>query len=88
MRNTHIDLYCNHFSDALRGVLDGDEGNENELCGKIEHATLYDDIDGGASHPCRDFPAHATYVARLARREVPDAPSDEGRHYHVRAQWK
>jgi hypothetical protein len=30
----------------------------------------------------------ATHVARLARREIPDARSDEGRHYHVCPQWK
>jgi hypothetical protein len=30
----------------------------------------------------------ATHIARLARREIPDARSDEGCHYHVRAQWK
>ena len=84
MRNTHEDLHSNHFSDAQRGVSDGKKDDENELCGKIEHAALDDDIDGSPTYPCREL--HTTHLARLARREIPDASSNEGRHYHVRDQ--
>ena len=86
VRNTHVDLHSNHSDDALRRVPDGKEDDENELHGKIEHAALDDDIDGSLSCSCREL--RTTHVARLARREIPDARSDEGCHYYVRAQWK
>lgn len=86
MKNTHVDLYGNHSNDALCGVRDGEEDDENELHGKVEHAALDDDIDGSPACPCRE--SRATHVAHPARREIPDAHSDEGCHYHVRAQWK
>jgi hypothetical protein len=86
VRDTHVDLHSNHSDDALRGVLDGKEDDENDLHGKIEHAALDDNIDGSLACPCWEL--RARHVARLARREIPDASSDEGCHYHVRAQWK
>jgi hypothetical protein len=86
VRNTHVDLHSNHSDDALRGVPDGEEDDENELHGKIEHAALDNDIDGSLACPCREL--RAMHVTRLARREIPDTRSDEACHYHVRAQWK
>ena len=86
MRNTYVDLHSNHSDDALRGVPDGIEDDENELHGKIEHATFDDDIDDSLACPYREL--HATHVMRLAMREIPDAQSNEGCYYHVRAQWK
>ena len=88
MRNTHVDLHRNPRNYGQRGEHAGIADDENELHGKIEHAALDDDVDDSAAYPSREFPIHATRVARFARREEPDAPSDEGRHYHVRAQWK
>lgn len=81
MRTTHVDLHSNHSDNALRRVPDGEEGDENELHGKIEHATLDHDIDGSLASSCREL--RATHVARLARREIPDAHSNEGSHNRV-----
>ena len=86
MRNTHVDLHSDHCSDALCGIPGGKEDGQNELRDKIEHAALDDDIDGSAAYSCWEF--HTTNLARLARREIPDASGNEGRHYHVRAQCK
>ena len=66
-------------------VPDGHEDGENDLHGKIEHAALDDDFDDSLACPCRE--SRTRHVGRLAR-EIPDARTDEGRHYHVRAQWK
>ena len=80
MRNTHVGLHSNYSSDDLRGVPDGVEDYKNELDGKFEHAALDDDFDGSPACPCRKL--------RVVRREIPDAASDKGCHYHGRAQWK
>ena len=80
MRDTYVGLHSNHSNDALRGVPDGEEDYENELHGKIEHATLDDNFEGSLACPSREL--------RVVRREIPDAPSHECCHYHVRAQWK
>ena len=85
MKNTHVDLYRNTYNYAHRWEPAGEADDENELHGKIEHAALDDDVDGSAAYPCRELPRRAAHVARLARREIPDAPSNEGCYYHVRA---
>jgi hypothetical protein len=85
-RNTHVDLHGDHCDDALRGVPDGEEDDENELHGQIEHAALDDDVHCSSACPCREM--HAMHGLPVARGEVPDAHGDEGRHDHVRAQWK
>lgn len=65
---------------------DGEEDDEYELHGHIEHAALDDDIDCSSACTCREL--RAMLVVCLARGEVPDAHSDEGRHEHVRDQRK
>ena len=88
MKNTHVDLNRNPYNYALRGEPAGDADDDNKLLGKIEHAALNNDVEGSAAYPRREMPIHATHVAHLERREVPDTSSNEGCHYHVRAQWK
>ena len=83
VKNTHVDLYRNPYNYAQRGELADEADDENKLHGKIEHSALDDDIDGSKAYPCREFPIRATHVVHLARREVPNAPSNEGCHYHV-----
>ena len=80
MRSTHVDLHSNRSNDGLSRVPDCVEDYENELHGKIEHAALNDDFYGSPACPGREL--------RVTRRETPDAASNEGCHYHVRAQWK
>jgi hypothetical protein len=77
--NTHIDLHSNQSDNIFRRMPDSVEDDENELHSKIEHAALDDDIDDSLVCPGREL---------RAAREIPDARSDEGSHYHVRAQWK
>src|ERR1700761_3767059 len=85
-RNTHVDLHGDYPDNALRGVPDSEEDDEYELHGYIEHATLDNDVDCSPARTCREL--RAMGVLRLARGEVPDAHSDEGRHKHVRDQRK
>ncbi len=83
MGNTHIDLHSDNSNDTLSGVPDGKEDDENELHGQIEHTALDDDIDGSPACPCREL--RTVHVACPTRREVPNAPGDEGGHDHVRS---
>ena len=85
MKNTHVDLYRNPVNYVQCRDPADDADDNNKLLGKIEHAAPDDDIDGTAAYSCGELPIRASHIARLARREVPDAPSNEGCHYHVRA---
>ena len=88
MKNTYVDLYRNPCNYAQRGEPAGEADDKDKLLGKIENAALDDDVDGSAAYPCRELPMRATHVARFARREIPDARSNESCHYQVRAQRK
>ena len=79
-------MHSNYSGDAQHGVSNDTEDDENELHDELEHAALDDDFDDSPACPCREL--HATHVACLARREIPDVRTDEGGRYHGRAKWR
>lgn len=51
--NTHVDLRNDCHSDALGGVLEGEEDEKDKLRDQIEHAALNDDDDCSPTGSCR-----------------------------------
>ena len=82
----HVDLHGHHSNNALHGVPNGEQDDENELHSHIENATLDDNSYYGSA--CHHPELHASHVPHLARGEVPYVYGDEGCQDHVRDQWK
>jgi hypothetical protein len=72
-RTTYIDLRRHGLDDRERGVRDGEENDEDELCGEEEEAGLDNDADCAVDRAVRVGDAVEAVLARYG----PDAADDE-----------